>query len=249
MKAHPNFRAVRSLATLEGRVVRPDTLFRSGALRALDADDAAELDGLGFAAVCDLRSASESEHAPNDWLASQTVPSNEFDVLAAIPAETGPWPRLAADPTPTGARLAMLALYEAMPAAAGTHVVTILRTIAAGSVPVLIHCTAGKDRTGFVVGLLLRAIGVPAEAVINDYMLSAGRQNPAAVAASKRLAEERIEAVLDDATVAILMGVEPAFLEASFAVIDRDYGGIEPYLFTFGADSALLAAVRGRLLA
>jgi protein-tyrosine phosphatase len=85
--------------------------------------------------------------------------------------------------------------------------------------PLVIHCTAGKDRTGFACALILHALGVPDDVIAEDYLLTNRfyRRDPSA---SPDLPEEVRQA---------LASVEASFLAAAFEVIQADYGSLENY--------------------
>lgn len=112
----------------------------------------------------------------------------------------------------------------------------------------LIHCTAGKDRTGFLVALLLAAAGVSRNNVIADYLLSAGRANATARDATRALAISRLGVPLPEAALDELMSVQEAFLAASFAAIDRHHGGLDAYLELAGVTSTHRASLEAALL-
>ena len=87
------------------------------------------------------------------------------------------------------------------------------------SAPLVIHCTAGKDRTGFACALILHALGVPDETIAEDYLLTNRfyRRDPAA---SSDLPEEVRQ---------VLASVETSFLAAAFDAIGAEYGDLETY--------------------
>jgi protein-tyrosine phosphatase len=247
LASHPNFRELPRLQTVEGRHIARGRIYRSGAIGDLPDGEEMVLTALRIATICDLRSTGEVDAMPGRWSDDGGVRVVACDVLDGIRRGRSPWPHLVSDPSPSGARAAMVALYEAMPAAAGAHIVTIMRLIADGGAPLLIHCTAGKDRTGFVVAALLDALGAPRAAICEDYLRSAGRQGPEAVLGTRRLAEARVGTTLDDGSIDVLMSVQPDFLAASWRVVDG-CGGVDAYLARFGADEALIADFRGRML-
>ena len=96
------------------------------------------------------------------------------------------------------------------------------------NLPVVVHCTAGKDRAGFASALILRVLGVPLEEVYEDFMLTnfytaekVDRMVLAVRAASLfRVEEEQLRAI---------MGVERRYLEAGFDEIDKRYGSFDNY--------------------
>ena len=100
--------------------------------------------------------------------------------------------------------------------------------------PLVIHCTAGKDRTGFACALILHALGVPDEVISDDYLLTNRfyRRDPSA---SSDLPEEVRQT---------LGSVEASFLAAAFEAIDAEYGGLETY---FSDGLGVRAAARAEL--
>ena len=95
-----------------------------------------------------------------------------------------------------------------------------LRHLLSHPTPVVFHCTAGKDRTGFAAALLLSALGVERDAIMQDYLLTNQRyrRSPGMEGAGPAH-------VMD-----VLWQVQPAFLQAAFDAMERDYGGLSSYL-------------------
>ena len=85
--------------------------------------------------------------------------------------------------------------------------------------PLVVHCTAGKDRTGFACALILHGLGVPDDVIAQDYLLTNRfyRRDPTSVSD------------LPEAVTQLLTSVESSFLAASFEVIRADYGDLESY--------------------
>ncbi len=102
------------------------------------------------------------------------------------------------------------------------------------------HCTAGKDRTGVAAALVLLALGVPRDVVEADFLLTNTHyRRPPATAPSDTPAE----------SLAVLWSVQPRFLEAALAAIERDHGGVERYLRTrIGLGDAARARLAERYL-
>ena len=244
---YPNFRLLAGQRAADGRRLRDGLFYRSEALLTPDRDDAATLISLGIRLVCDLRSAGECRRAPNDWWTSQPVDHLHIDLLSSLEPGVVPWARLRESPTAQGAHDAMIALYAALPVGAVVPLGPLWRRLVRGELPVLIHCTAGKDRTGFVVALLLAALGVPRAAIVEDYLQSSGRWT-ATVLDATQATVRAYAGELPDAAVGALMSVDEAYLDASFATIEKRYGGVEPYLATIGVTSDQLAALRDTLL-
>ncbi|MEF8764531.1 tyrosine-protein phosphatase, partial [Stenotrophomonas sp. A3_2] len=106
------------------------------------------------------------------------------------------------------------------------------------NLPLLFHCSAGKDRTGFGAALLLTALGVPWEHVVADYL--------ATNALWRREIARNFE--LPEGVKEALLSANALLLESAFAAISRNYGGTEAYLEqALGLDRAARAALRARL--
>jgi protein-tyrosine phosphatase len=111
----------------------------------------------------------------------------------------------------------------------------ILDIVAAGPAPILIHCTAGKDRTGVVVAVLLRAAGVTRSAITSDYRAT----EPALPAILARSAH--LTTGLDPTMMQRLMGVPAPAITAVLDHLDHAPGGVCGWLSAAGADPTSLA--------
>lgn len=248
LQCAPNFRAVEApIALADGSVATP-RLFRSDAVLAPAEADRITIEQCGIRLVFDLRSDTERTNHPNRFWLSQGIEVFALDMLARIEGGADPWVRMRASADANGARSAMTAMYAAFPGAVHAQLPAVVDAIGRSRGQVLVHCTAGKDRTGFLVALLLSAVGVPRDAVIADYLRSAGRGNSAARDTTRALAISRLGVPLPDAALDELMSVQEAFLAASFAAIERDHGGLDGYLATAGLTSTHRAMLESALL-
>jgi protein-tyrosine phosphatase len=84
----------------------------------------------------------------------------------------------------------------------------------------VIHCTAGKDRTGFAVALILKALGAADELIVEDYMLTNRFY---------RRTEAGLSSDLPDEVRAVLGSVEASFLLAALDTVRSDYGDLQAY--------------------
>ena len=134
-----------------------------------------------------------------------------------------------------------------MPAAAAPHLASQIDALLAADGAVLIHCTAGKDRTGFVSALLLAILGVARSEIMADYLASRGRRTDRVVEATRRLMQAQVGAVSLDALEALL-DVDEAYLDTSFDTISADYGDLAGYLKAAGVGPDRIATLRTRLL-
>ena len=245
----PNFRDVGGVPTVGGGSVRRGMLFRSETVIDPTDEDATALRAKGIVLVCDLRSATERDHAPNAWWATNGVERLPLDILADIRGSPEAWAVMKADPSVAGALRVMNTIYRELPTAAAPHLAVIFDRIAGGDVPLLIHCTAGKDRTGFVVAMILHALGVSFDDIVADYMLSGGRANARVVDHTRRMIRDRVGPDVGEEAIGALIGVDRGYLQTSFARMAADYGSVDGYLQTaVGTSSDTLQAVRKRLI-
>ncbi|MEY2943126.1 MAG: hypothetical protein RLY97_1140, partial [Pseudomonadota bacterium] len=170
------------------------------------------------------------------------------DLMASLDTTSNPWMAMRDDASARGADAAMHAVYRGLPQAALGHAAKFLHRLAQGSGPVLVHCTAGKDRTGFMIAMLLAALGVGQDAMLADYMLSASRKTLAAREATRAMVASHLGQEISEDALDGLMTVKPSYLAASFAVIDRQFGGIDAYLAQLGCDTGRRTALQDLLL-
>jgi protein-tyrosine phosphatase len=132
----------------------------------------------------------------------------------------------------------------------GATLTRVVERLLSGGAPMLVHCSAGKDRTGFVIAMLLYSLEVPEELIREDYLAS--RHWPGAVHHRASLAArlgrfmpaEEIEAAVDT-----VIDVRDVYLDAALGALRRDFGSVERYLErAAGLDAARLERLRERLL-
>ncbi|WP_030540867.1 tyrosine-protein phosphatase, partial [Sphingobium sp. DC-2] len=122
------------------------------------------------------------------------------------------------------------------------------RQLAAGKVPLVFNCSAGKDRTGVAAAIILSALGVPMEEVIADYMLT--NDSIGELAGILEQEPEYSRWVAEQPEVAYpLLRAEPEYLQRTFSILETRHGGIEGYLTgRLGISSAEIATIRALLL-
>ena len=160
LEGAPNFRDLGGYHTRDGSRVRRGQLFRSQSLAYLTDADVDALHDLGVQLVCDLRSDGERRRSPNRLHPQFDGERLEIGIDADLRANGNPFlAAIASDPTPAAARRVMLSIYSDLPNAFAViwpHLIDGL--LERERLPALIHCTAGKDRTGFACALLLLAL-------------------------------------------------------------------------------------------
>lgn len=247
-----NFRDFGDYATTAGRRVRPGRLFRSGHHgRACDAD-LERLGGLQVGVVVDLRRSVERSRQPSRRHAGFAGQVIESDL-----GGDGEAPHVTflktSDLTPDSGRRFMRDIYGRMPFGPG-HIdlfTRYFRALGHSEDAVLIHCAAGKDRTGLLVALTHHLLGVGEADILEDYLLTntAVRLVERAPEMAGRIREMTGRTPSDDAVVAF-MGVEPAYLSEALQAIRERFGSVDAYLEeALGVDSGLRGRIQARLAA
>lgn len=229
-----NFRDVGGYAA-DGGVVRSGRLFRSDGLSALGDAGKNELRALGVGVVIDLRDDFEVEALPDD-LAGLDVEVLRLPVFEGSGASQGT------------VGISLEALYERILTLHSDVVVAALRELAhAGDRAVLVHCTAGKDRTGIVVALALLAVGVDRDTVVADYAQS--QENLGGAWLDQMLALIKEHGVEITPELRILMGGSPPeALNGALDLIIREHGSVRQYLLDAGLTEIDLAALKASLV-
>ena len=246
-----NLRDLGCYRTTDGRHVKKRVLYRSDYLSKITKRDAEELAALGLKTVYDLRGEEEQERYPERL--PEIVPVKVVS-LPVFYQGLDPWVTarrivISGDVEEGEFHQLMIEAYRAYVLDFCTQWSALLKGLAEpGTLPALIHCTYGKDRTGVAVAIVLRAIGVPREKVMEDYLLSnkfwesKTEQYSCLANCSSCFRTPRSE-------VEALMEVRPEYLQASFAAIDEHYGSFDNYLYRgLGIDEATLQRLRSALL-
>ena len=251
----PNTRDLGGLPAVDGRTVRSGLVFRAPALGRLTDEDVAVLARLGLTDLLDLRHGSEIDTAPPDRLPAgpQVAHIPIFDpahpVFTYVSAvllghDLSRYAGLAVEGTP-GAMLAIYRWFVTAPASRAAFA-SALRRIAAASGPVLYHCSAGKDRTGWLSAVLLSVLGVDHSTIVEDYLLT---NEVTAADMEKILAALNVRKGVPSEVLRPVLDAAPEYLDAAFAQVEADYGTLDGYLREgLGLDAEELAALRARLL-
>lgn len=213
-----NFRDLGGYSAANGRPVRWRRLFRSDHLAALTPQDRAVLSTLGLKRAYDLRGDAERTALPYELpgVAVHALPI-EPTVLQAMKDLLESGHRVTVQDT-VGL---MQQTYRAFVHDNAARFSELFGHLLESDAPLVFHCTAGKDRTGFGAAMILLALGVPRTVVMQDYLLTnelfqMPRPAPGGLAPQE---------VLD-----VLWRVQPDFLEAALHAVEADYGGVSPYL-------------------
>jgi protein-tyrosine phosphatase len=231
-----NFRDLGGYPARDGRSVRWRQIFRSNHLGRLTEDDVEVVRGLGVRSAFDFRGAAERREALCG-MAEITVHSLPVEptVVAALRA-------IAAAGTALSTADAVDVMRDSYRNYVQQNTIrfrTLFAHLLEERAPLVIHCTAGKDRTGFACALILHTLGVPAEVISEDYLLTNRfyRRDPSA------------GSDLPDEVKQVLGSVQPSFLGAAFEAIDAGYGDLESYFRDgLGLGAAERTALEARYL-
>jgi protein-tyrosine phosphatase len=230
-----NVRDVGGYATVDGGRTRWGTLLRSDALHRLDVDGRERLRTLGVRTIVDLRDEWERTNFP--------------DALGHLDARVA-WTPLFPDirrPTATmRGDWTLLDVYmDAVERIGDRLAAAIAELCRPGSLPALVHCTAGKDRTGLVTALALSAVGVPDRDVCEDFALSARYLR------GSFLDEARARAVASGAgedRLWIQYAAEPEWMASALQHVCDRHGDARGYLRDHGLSDQELDALRDALV-
>jgi len=237
-----NFRDLGGYPAADGRTVKWGLLYRSGSMTGLTANDYTTLAKRGIRVVCDLRSTSERKAEPVAWPNAKPlrILSDDYELDNAMFMPKGDMKTW----TPDQARAALASSYPKMLTQFNGQYRRMFAQLLAHQAPLAFNCSAGKDRTGIAAALLLTALGVPRETIIEDYLLTNRTLNPASLASGKATANSPWMQLSPEVLKAF-MGADRSYIEAAFAVIDAHKGGAEGYLRDeLGLDAKQLLQLR-----
>jgi protein-tyrosine phosphatase len=222
-----NFRDLGGYATGDGRRVRRGRLFRSGAPVGLTAADRSQLEGLGLQRVIDLRSREERLREPADWPIAAGAAVREFDYSLDPDDYLG---LMRPDVTPVELEALMCRFYREMPYAFVGPYTALFAELLETRGPLAFHCAAGKDRTGIAAALVLSALGVPRDVVIDDYLVSNRMLDPQSLGRPSHMPQSVFN---------LVARVDRTWIEASFAQVDAEDGSVQNFIeHRLGVDAA-----------
>ena len=231
-----NFRDLGGYAAQDGRLVRWRKIFRSNHLGQLTAADIAVLRQLGVRSAFDFRGKDERDEAlcSIEEIETHSLPV-EPTVVAALRAILASGRPATAD----DALEVMRDSYRGYVEHNTPRFRALFMHLLEERAPLVIHCTAGKDRTGFACALILHTLGVADDVIAEDYLLTNQfyRRDPS------------VSSDLPDEVRQVLGTVQSTFLAAAFETIDAGYGSLDNYLRDgLGIGTAERDALRQRYL-
>jgi len=250
-----NFRDIGGYQARDGRRLKWGKVFRCGHLMQMTSVDGGLLEPLAINAIFDLRTGKERDSFPSVWQCLLRPEIFTIDVHTAGEDPKADLFQLILDGDISRAEVHahMLADYVRMP----FDFAPILKQLCAHllSSPddgaIVVHCTAGKDRTGLVVALLQALLGVPTDSICDDYLLSnegfASREKLEHMVATFGHKVENIDARME--VMKPLIQVDTCYLRAALDGIEQQVGSLQNYFeTTLGLSSQQQLALRDKLL-
>ncbi|MBQ6000094.1 MAG: tyrosine-protein phosphatase [Clostridia bacterium] len=220
----------------DGGVTAYGRVWRSDLLGGLPESDLAAIEAAGVRTVIDLRGRDECRRVPNDFAQRPGVVYRSIPLLGNIDDLT----ERTGMPIRDSFLYSLNTLYGAMADSNPAAFVSVFEALDEGLTRggVLFHCTAGKDRTGVIAGLLLALLGVHPADIIADYAVTE-------IYLAAKLAAFPPK---DDAVARVVLRSQSENMEQFLAHIDREYGGAKEFLLRFGLTEAVIARIRAALL-
>ena len=245
-----NLRDFGGYTTTTGKQVRRGLLFRCGNMAEIPEHAFSDFAALDIGVICDLRGFEEVKNTPPPI-------GKPFECRVHIPI----WPGSSTqfqesieDRRPTAEDFIEF-MERVTREIARDHVEAykeLMRELVNADRGFLLHCSAGKDRTGFGAALILTLLGVDWDTVMHDYLVS-NEATELAVRMRQRMEEDLKQQgksiKINEEIIKIMSGVRAEYLQGAFQEIDEHYGGIHGYLEAIGISSTEEAHLRKRLLA
>lgn len=216
-----NFRDLGGYTGAQGHSVRWRTVFRSDHLAGLTPEGVQQLQQLGVHRAADFRGVQERAADSYAWPHLQVhALSVEPTVVQKAMGMLNAGGQLSVEDTVA----IMEQTYRSFVRDNATHFANFFDLLLQSDQPLVFHCTAGKDRTGWAAALFLEVLGVSRSDIQQDYLLTNQfYQRPAALRA--RAAQSIPQEVLD-----VVWRVQPAFLDSAYSMVNQEYGGMQTYL-------------------
>ncbi|MEC7762105.1 MAG: tyrosine-protein phosphatase [Pseudomonadota bacterium] len=242
-----NFRSVPSFSTAHGHI-RANQLFRCGAFDLVGDEGQQALKDAQATRIFDLRSEREKVVAPSPMIGNPdfeilTTPHNikAGDLAEVLKNEAA---------TPDDCRAAMRRSYRKMPGEFRDIFAGFLRAAAApDGAPIVVHCTAGKDRTGIVVAILLDFLGVSYADILSDYLESNTAAGELTARLDRRMASLHVTGLRPEIVEVLNISTE-ANLSGMFDALHTEFGTTESYIRDhLGLTDAEVEQLRKNILA
>ncbi|BBD01033.1 MULTISPECIES: tyrosine-protein phosphatase [Sphingobium] len=240
-----NLRDFGGYPTADGRMIRRGMLYRSGTMALLTPEDSAQLRSLGIRAICDFRRPGERKSEPTSWHdASVDYYCRDYSGATGVLVDMVRQERT----TAADMKAAMLAVYHEIATDHAEAYAAMFRQMLEGHLPILINCSAGKDRTGAGAAMVLAALGVSRDVIVEDYLLTNSHADWTWRLAQGESHLSRLKQARADVLEPLLVA-DVAYLQALFNHFDTLHGGVDGYLRdVLGVGASEQAALREALL-
>lgn len=227
LKMVNNFRDLGGYKTNSGHTIKPGFIFRSGHLGDLSKTDYENFSSLDVKSNFDLRSDKERNAKPNLLPASTQIikvpiiPGNKNKFFEWLKEEKI---------TENELIVAMEEIYQDLVLSYTASYKQVFNSILNGEQqPILINCSLGKDRTGIMSALILTALDVPKETIIDDYLLS-NNMVLSEDDISKLAKMYELHSNTSSSCIKALLGVRSSYIEMAFETINKEYGSLSQYI-------------------
>jgi len=240
-----NFRDYGGASTIDGRRMRTGLLYRSGILQKLSPVDRKHLESLNIQYVVDLRSVEEQEKRP-----ANLPGKNKISLPCAIDRITRDRLKPLIMKRDANHRIVEVidSVYHDMVVMMLDPMVQLIRLIISpGGLPLMIHCRAGKDRTGFAAALIQWHLGMDRETIMHEYLRSNAFMMPKVARIFKRARLLTI-GLLPKGNLQAAFEVREEYMNTVMNRIEKEYGGIEAYLLSGGLTKSELDQLKEILL-
>lgn len=249
----PNLRDIGGYRTRDGEWVKVGLLYRSDGLDALTDADLATVQALGIKLVCDLRTDGERSSKPDKEIPGSTNEQinilGEDELTAKITSAITSGDKAAQQELLGDGKAERLLVDGGRSIVSGAnplaqYAVFFERIEDPANLPTVMHCSAGKDRTGWASAAILTALGVPKATVMQDYLAS----NEYLKAKNDKTLTQT-GALIDSALLEPVLTVKQEYLDASFREVKAKYTTFDKYLAAVGVDKADHQELEDELLA
>ncbi|MEN2444011.1 MULTISPECIES: tyrosine-protein phosphatase [Bacillus] len=225
-----NFREVGGLQTTDQMVIKQGMIYRSADLSRLTKQDILTFSTLGIQTICDLRTSSERKSHPPKIMEHDKIVHIPMQPDSMMPSKWTMFRMLIAEGKSLSFTPIMKDVYQSMLYERKKEIQQLFTLLSdEKNYPLMLHCTSGKDRTGFLSALIQLAAGVPVHTVLSEYM----RSNEGVKMLVKR--QERFVRMMSlyrvsKEQIQPLLGVQQDYLEDVLNEMMDTYGNAERYL-------------------
>ncbi|MFP3750631.1 tyrosine-protein phosphatase [Bacillus altitudinis] len=225
-----NFREVGGLQTTDQMVIKQGMIYRSADLSRLTKQDILTFSTLGIQTICDLRTSSERKSHPPKIMEHDKIVHIPMQPDSMMPSKWTMFRMLIAEGKSLSFTPIMKDVYQSMLYERKKEIQQLFTLLSdEKNYPLMLHCTSGKDRTGFLSALIQLAAGVPVHTVLSEYM----RSNEGVKMLVKR--QERFVRMMSlyrvsKEQIQPLLGVQQDYLEDVLNEMMDTYGSAERYL-------------------